>query len=57
MGTVLREQLMNAKFKGMKISDKHIAAISIKAWNKMIVGESIKILRWTDNESFPEIVG
>lgn len=48
---------MNAKFKGMKISDKHIAAISIKAWNKMIVGESIKILRWTDNESFPEIVG
>ena len=34
-----------------------VMALTVKAWNSYVGGRSVKSLRWTDTEEFPEIIG
>lgn len=55
---VLRERLLDNKRDKAKLQNKHVMAITIKAWNYVRAGRRApKFLRWSDGagEAFPEI--
>lgn len=54
---LLRDRLlMNRAAKVSKLQRKTVAALIIKAWNSYRLGKPMKQLKWSDEESFPEII-
>lgn len=51
----LRNRLIGNKTNAAKLSDKVVTALIIKAWNAHRQGKPVRVLRWTENEQFPEI--
>lgn len=51
---VLRERLRDLNAGPAKPTRTYILAITIKAWNAFRDGREITILRWSENENFPE---
>jgi hypothetical protein len=50
----LRERLADLNSGHSKPSRTYTLAITIKAWNALRDGRQIRLLRWSENESFPE---
>lgn len=54
----LREKLQGlSTMYGKRVDAKVVLALGIKAWNAAVRGERIAVLRFTEAETFPDIVG
>lgn len=58
---LLRNRLINNKTNKAKLDSEEIAALTIKAWNAWISGQSIRLLRWRNSkdsyaEPFPKVI-
>jgi hypothetical protein len=52
---LLRNRLEENAISKAKLPSRYILALYIKTWNAFIDGETIKTLRWSENEEFPEM--
>lgn len=50
----LKKRMVNARAKGVKLSDKEVTGLSIKAWNSYRAGEQIGFLRFAPGGARPE---
>lgn len=52
---LLRERLMANRMATAKLPLIDVAALTIKSWNNFITGKRPTVLRWSNQEQFPEI--
>lgn len=52
----LRNRLISAKARGEKMTTIDVATLLIKAWNKWLRNESVMTLRFSSNETLPQVL-
>ena len=52
---LFRARMMADKQSNTKLPTREVLALLIKTWNSYIVGEQVKLLRWSQAEKFPTI--
>lgn len=52
---LLRERMLRDKGSKAKLPNREALALLVKAWNAFLEDRTLKVLRWTDGEPFPEL--
>ena len=53
----LRNRLIRAKGDDLRMSPVRVAAMTVIAWNAVVEGRNMQIVRWKETSAFPVIVG